>query len=106
MFVYWHVCVHALVRACVQTPKYVCLSVHLSDCMCVCVCVCVCLSVCLSVGLHVSMYVYMCVCQNEGLIGTLCACCETYQTILAPESWKSVNVQKVSQTDQMVLGGS
>ena len=24
---------------------------------------------------------------NEGLIGTLCACCETYQTILALESW-------------------
>ena len=43
----------------------------------------------------------MCVCQNEGLIGTLCAC----QTILALESWKSVNVQKVSQTDRMVLGG-
>ena len=48
----------------------------------------------------------MCVCQNEGLIRTLCACCETFQTILELESWKSVKVQKVSQTDRMVLGGS
>ena len=47
----------------------------------------------------------MCVCQNEGLIGTLCACCETCQTIFAPESLKSVIVQKVSQTDRMVLVG-
>ena len=45
----------------------------------------------------------MCVCQNQGLIEILCACCETCQTILAPESWKSVNVQKVSQTDQWFL---
>ena len=48
----------------------------------------------------------MCACQNEGLIGTLCTCFETCQTILATESWKSVNVQKVSQTDRMVLCGS
>ena len=67
----------------------------------------VCLSVCLSVCLYACKFVYMCVCQNEGLIGTLCACCQTCQTILAPESWKSVNVQKVSQTDRiiLVLGG-
>ena len=64
------------------------------------------MSVSLSVCLFACTYVYMCVCQNEGLTGTLCACCETYQTILAPESWRSVNVQKVSQTDQMVFGGS
>ena len=46
------------------------------------------------VCLPVCRYVYtcMCVCPNEGLIGTLCACCETCQTILAPESWKSVSV--------------
>ena len=63
-------------------------------------------NVCLSVCLYACKIVYKCVCQNEGLIGILCACCETCQTILASESWKSVNVQKVPQTDQMVLGGS
>ena len=63
-------------------------------------------NVCLSVCLSACEYVYMCICQNEGLIGTLSACCQTCQTILAPESLKSENVQKVSQTDQMVLGGS
>ena len=52
------------------------------------------------------MYVCMYVCPNEDLIETHCACCEKCQTILAPESWKSVNVQKVLQTDGMVLGGS
>ena len=59
------------------------------------VCQSVCLSACLSVCLSACKYVYMCVCQNEGFIGALCACCETCQTILAPESWKFVNVQKV-----------
>ena len=65
------------------------------------------MSVCLSVCLSVCRYAYtcMCVCPNEGLIGTLCACCETCQTILAPESCKSVSVQKVSQTGRMVFGG-
>ena len=58
--------------------------------------------VCLCVGRYV--YTSMCVCPNEGLIGTLCACCETCQTILA--SWKSASVQKVSQTDRMLLSGS
>ena len=57
-------------------------------------------------SMHGCKYVYKCVCQNEGLIGTLCACCETCQTILAPESWKSVNVQKVPQSDRMVFGGT
>ena len=68
----------------------------------------VCLSVYLSVCLYVCKFVYTCMCvrPNEGLIGTLCACCETCLTILAPEPWKSVSVQKVSQTDGMVLGGS
>ena len=65
----------------------------------------VCLSVCLYVCKYLYTY-YMCVCPNEGLIGTLCACCETILTILAPESAKSVSVQKVLQTDAMVLGGS
>ena len=51
--------------------------------------------------MHVSMYICVCM-SNEGLIGTLCACCETCQTILVPESWKSVNVKKVSQTDRIV----
>ena len=47
-----------------------------------------------------------CVCPNEGLIRTLCACCETCQTILAQESGKSVSVvQKVSQTDGRFLAG-
>ena len=64
------------------------------------------MSVCLSVCLYACQYVYMCVCQNESFIGTLFACCETCQTILAPESWKSENVQKGSQTNRMVLGGS
>ena len=62
--------------------------------------------VCLSVRLSDCMYVYKCVCPNEGLIGTLCACCETCQTILTPEYWKSVSVQKVSQTDEIVSEGS
>ena len=72
------VCMLARMRTCVQTP--------------------------MSVRLYVCMYV--CMCPNEGLIGTLCACCETCQTILAPETWKSVSVKKVSQTDGMVLGRS
>ena len=90
MFVCWHVSVHECVSICMQTPMSVCLSV------------------CLSVRLSVCKYLYtcMCVCLNEGLIGTLCACCETCLTILAQESSKSVSVQKVSQTDGMVLGGS
>ena len=46
----------------------------------------------------------MCVGPNEGLIATLCACCETCQKILASESWKSVSAQKVSQTNRMVWG--
>ena len=50
--------------------------------------------------------VLACVYPNGGLIRTLCACCETCQTILAPESWKSVGVaQKVSKTDGKFWAG-
>ena len=88
-------------HVCLYVCLYVCKSVWLSVC-----CLSMCMSLCLSVCLYACSYVYIFVCQNEGFIGTLCACCETCQTILAPESSKSVNVQKVSQTDQMILGGS
>ena len=71
-----------------------------TDRMYVCMCVYVCMIVC------VCVYACVRVCPNEGLIGILCACCETCQTILAPESWKCVNVQKVSQTNGIVPGGS
>ena len=72
--------------------------------MCVCVCVCVrvraCVRACVCVYGRMGACVRACVYPNEGLIRTLCACSETCQTILAPESWKSVSVvQKVSQTD-------
>ena len=60
--------------------------------------------VCLSVCRYV--LTCMCVCPNEDLIGKLCTCCVTCQTILALEFWMSVSVQKVSQTDRLVLGGS
>ena len=78
---------------------YVCMYVCMSVCLSVCLSVQTRLSVCLSVCMYACKNVYMCVCQIEGLIVTLCACCETCQTILASESWKSVNVEKVSQTD-------
>ena len=64
----------------------------------------VCLSVCLSVCKYV--YTRMCVCPNNGFTGTLCACSETCQAMFAPESLKSWSIQKVSQTNGMVLGGS
>ena len=79
--------------------------VSTSVCLSVCLFLFFCLSVCPFVCLFACKYVYIRACQNEGLIVTLCACCETSLTILAPESWKSVNVQKVSQTDRMVFGG-
>ena len=61
------------------------------------------LSVCLSGCKFV--YTCMCVCPNEGLIGTLCACCETCLTILAPESWKSVSVRKGRRLMEWFLAG-
>ena len=48
------------------------------------------------------MYVCIYICVRDKLEQSVHAV-KKCQTILAPESWKSVSVQKVSQTDQMVL---
>ena len=63
------------------------------------------------VCMHVCMYVCVYVCPNEGLIGTLCACCETSKTILALEVCECPKIVteksgKLSQNSGMDRGGS